>query len=94
MPRFGKNLPGLAMQSDTRRVSRFADLLSEPLRNGVYKSKEFHGRGAKIVNMGELFGHPRLGAVDMKRVCYVRRYSGLADAGCPEDFSSRLEIEA
>ena len=25
--------------------------------------------------------------------CYVRRYSGLADAGCPEDFSSRLEIE-
>ena len=26
--------------------------------------------------------------------CYVRRYSGLADAGCPEDFSSRLEIEA
>ena len=68
MPRFGKNLPGLAMQSDTRRASRFADLLSEPLRNGVYKSKEFHGRGAKIVNMGELFGHPRLGAVDMKRV--------------------------
>lgn len=26
--------------------------------------------------------------------CYVRRYSGLADTGCPEDFSSRLEIEA
>jgi predicted deacetylase len=26
--------------------------------------------------------------------CYVRRYSGLADAGCPEDFSSRLEIDA
>ena len=26
--------------------------------------------------------------------CYVRRYSGLADAGCPEDFSSRVEIEA
>ena len=29
-----------------------------------------------------------------ERECYVRRYSGLADAGCPEDFSSRLEIEA
>ena len=26
--------------------------------------------------------------------CYARRYSGLADAGCPKDFSSRLEIEA
>ena len=33
----------------------FGQLLAEPVRNGIYKSKEFHGRGAKIVNMGELF---------------------------------------
>ena len=46
----------------------FASLLREPVRNGIYKPKEFHGRGAKIVNMGELFGHPRLRDVDMKRV--------------------------
>ena len=28
--------------------------------NGIYKKKEFHGRGVKIVNMGELFTYPRL----------------------------------
>ncbi|SFM70311.1 restriction endonuclease subunit S [Marinobacter zhejiangensis] len=46
----------------------FEDLLSEPVRNGIYKKKEFHGSGAKIVNMGELFGFPRLFDVPMKRV--------------------------
>ena len=46
----------------------FGDLLAEPVRNGIYKQKEFHGRGAKIVNMGELFTHPRLKNVDMKLV--------------------------
>ncbi|KPZ57974.1 restriction endonuclease subunit S [Pseudoalteromonas sp. P1-25] len=47
----------------------FESLLSEPLRNGIYKKKEFHGSGAKIVNMGELFKYPRLKeGVDMKRV--------------------------
>ena len=46
----------------------FERLLREPVRNGIYKPKEFHGRGAKIVNMGELFANPRLRAVPMKRV--------------------------
>ena len=46
----------------------FEQLLIEPVRNGIYKTKDFHGRGAKIVNMGELFAHPRLCAVPMKRV--------------------------
>jgi len=46
----------------------FRQLLAEPVRNGIYKQKEFHGRGAKIVNMGELFTHPRLRTVPMKRV--------------------------
>ncbi len=46
----------------------FGQLLAEPVRNGIYKKKEFHGRGAKIVNMGELFAHPRLRSVPMKRV--------------------------
>jgi len=50
------------------RTSTFEQLLSEPVRNGIYKPKEFHGRGTKIVNMGELFAHPRLHAVPMKRV--------------------------
>jgi len=48
--------------------TRFEDLLLEPVRNGIYKKKEFHGRGAKIVNMGELFRYPRLTDVEMKRV--------------------------
>lgn len=46
----------------------FRDLLIEPVRNGVYKKKEFHGRGVKIVNMGELFKYPRLADIEMKRV--------------------------
>lgn len=46
----------------------FRDLLIEPVRNGIYKQKEFHGRGAKIVNMGELFSNGRLRAIEMKRV--------------------------
>jgi type I restriction enzyme S subunit len=50
------------------RPIAFSQLLVEPVRNGIYKQKEFHGRGAKIVNMGELFAYPRLRAVAMKRV--------------------------
>ena len=46
----------------------FARLLAEPVRNGIYKKKEFHGSGVKIVNMGELFAHPRLRDVHMRRV--------------------------
>jgi type I restriction enzyme S subunit len=49
-------------------VSRFGDVLEGGTRNGIYKSKEFHGSGTKIVNMGELFAHPRLRDVPMKRV--------------------------
>ena len=56
------------MSSEQKSI-RFGDLLtSEGTRNGIYKSKEFHGRGAKIVNMGELFAYPRLFNIEMKRV--------------------------
>jgi type I restriction enzyme S subunit len=50
------------------KVARFGDVLEGGTRNGIYKAKDFHGRGAKIVNMGELFAHPRLRDVPMKRV--------------------------
>ena len=46
----------------------FGELLSEPVRNGIYKPKPFHGRGSRIVNMGELFSYPRIRGVEMKRV--------------------------
>jgi len=49
-------------------VTQFDQLLTEPTRTGIYKQKEFHGRGVKIVNMGELFAHSRLGPIPMKRV--------------------------
>lgn len=55
------------MASEWKEFS-FKELLAEPVRNGIYKKKEFHGRGAKIVNMGELFAHPRLRSVTMRRV--------------------------
>lgn len=55
------------MAGKWRKVS-FEELLAEPVRNGIYKAKEFHGQGAKIVNMGELFAYPRLRSTPMKRV--------------------------
>jgi type I restriction enzyme, S subunit len=54
--------------ADEWQTVPFERLLGEPVRNGIYKPKQFHGRGAKIVNMGELFAYPRLRAVAMKRV--------------------------
>ena len=54
--------------NDESQETPFEKLLSSPVRNGIYKKKEFHGYGVKMVNMGELFGNPRLGAISMKRV--------------------------
>lgn len=56
------------MRSEMDHKVKFRTLLVEPVRNGIYKQKEFHGRGCKIINMGELFGFPRLHDVPMKRV--------------------------
>jgi type I restriction enzyme S subunit len=50
------------------KIARFGDVLEGGTRNGIYKAKEFHGSGAKVVNMGELFANPRLRDVPMKRV--------------------------
>ena len=55
------------LEDEWRKV-RFAQLLAEPVRNGIYKKREFHGRGVKVVNMGELFANPRLRDVHMRRV--------------------------
>jgi type I restriction enzyme S subunit len=49
-------------------IKRFEELFAEPQRNGIYKTKEFHGRGQKIINMGELFAYDFISAQDMKRV--------------------------
>jgi len=47
---------------------QFKELLREPLRNGIYKAKEFHGRGQKVVNMGELFEYDFISNQEMKCV--------------------------
>ncbi|MEG4626342.1 restriction endonuclease subunit S [Microcoleus sp. w1-18aA5] len=49
-------------------IKRFEELFAEPQRNGIYKTKEFHGRGQKIINMGELFGYDFISGQEMKRV--------------------------
>ena len=46
----------------------FESIYASPSRNGVYKTKEFHGRGCRIVNMGELFGYNFISNQDMKRL--------------------------
>lgn len=50
----------------------FEAILVGGTRNGIYKPKEFQGRGVKIVNMGELFAFPRLGDVPMRRIDVTR----------------------
>jgi len=53
---------------DTWTIKIFQDLLVEPVRNGIYKKKEFHGRGQKVINMGELFAYDFISNQEMKRV--------------------------
>jgi type I restriction enzyme, S subunit len=49
-------------------VKAFGRLYAEPSRNGLYKSSEFHGRGTRIVNMGEMFGLDFISDQEMSRV--------------------------
>ena len=49
-------------------IVKFKDILIGGTKNGIYKKKEFHGSGTKVVNMGELFAYPRLHPVPMKRI--------------------------
>jgi type I restriction enzyme S subunit len=46
----------------------FESLFASPSRNGVYKSKEHHGSGVPIVNMGELFAFNRIGNQPMSLI--------------------------
>src|SRR5437870_5399573 len=47
---------------------RFMDVLRVPLRNGIYKPKQFHGTGQRIINMGELFAYDFISSQEMKRI--------------------------
>lgn len=73
----------------------FETLYAEPSRNGVYKSSEHHGNGAKIVNMGELFAHEFIGAQEMSRLAMTSaelEKSGLQDGDLL--FGRRSLVEA
>jgi len=65
---YSESLPLLGGLPKHWEVVEFGSILDGGTRNGIYKKKEFHGRGDKIVNMGELFAFSRLFSVPMKRV--------------------------
>lgn len=47
---------------------KFSSLFKIPLRNGLTKPSKIRGEGFKMVNMGELFAHPRISDISMERV--------------------------
>jgi len=46
----------------------FEELFAVPLRNGLTRPQATRGSGVKMVNMGELFAHSRIGNIEMERV--------------------------
>ena len=68
-PRRSRPLPpisrSLGMEGNTRP---FGELFAELTRNGLTRPRAVRGSGVKMVNMGELFAHPRLCNVPMDRV--------------------------
>lgn len=50
------------------QITSFESLFLVPLRNGLTKPKRVRGLGTYMVNMGELFGHRRIGNIEMERV--------------------------
>ena len=46
----------------------FKQVLAEPTRNGIYKSKEYHGTGIRVVNMKEIFAFDKLPNIEMSRI--------------------------
>ena len=51
----------------------FGHIYAEPSRNGIYKTPAFHGRGIRIVNMGEMFGFEFISDQHMSRVALTAR---------------------
>lgn len=51
-----------------RKLVPFKELFSEPLRNGLTRPNSVRGMGVKMVGMGEVFAHARIGCIPMDRV--------------------------
>ena len=58
----------IGMIPEEWNIVKFGEILINGTKTGIYKQKEFHGHGSKIVNMGELFAYSRLYSVPMKRL--------------------------
>ncbi|MDH5178730.1 MAG: restriction endonuclease subunit S [Gammaproteobacteria bacterium] len=46
----------------------FEELYALPSKNGLTRPARVRGEGYKMINMGELFGHDRIGAINMELV--------------------------
>lgn len=46
----------------------FSDLFAVPIRNGLFRPTYVRGEGTKMINMGEVFAHGRIGNIDMESV--------------------------
>jgi len=46
----------------------FADVLANPIRNGLTKPKAIRGEGVKMIAMGEIFAKARIADIEMDRV--------------------------
>jgi type I restriction enzyme S subunit len=44
------------------------DLYAEPSRNGLTRPRSVRGIGYRMINMGEIFSHERIGDIEMERV--------------------------
>lgn len=49
-------------------VVPFEDLYACPSKNGVTRPSRVRGAGVRMINMGELFAHDRIGNIEMERV--------------------------
>lgn len=55
--------------STTWSLIRFEEVITDGTRNGIYKPKEFYGRGIKTIHMGDLFGNEVITSdIDMQRI--------------------------
>jgi type I restriction enzyme, S subunit len=66
--REGYKLTEVGVIPEDWEVIKFGENYAEPSRNGIYKSPEYHGKGTRIVNMGEMFGLDFISNQEMSRV--------------------------
>lgn len=63
---------------------RFGDLLACKLRNGLTRPRAQRGEGVPMINMKEIFGHRRIGNLEMERV-HLNARNPDADVLAPGD---------